>query len=222
MDVSMEVFVSPNMPIELTSTKGMRFELDDIAYNFYIEYERMTSFGIRKEYVNKCKKTRIVTLRRFVYEKEGIRGIARKAQAEIRCVCNACIVIVYNQDSGKYMVTDFIAEHNHNLHLSTIVHIMSSQRKMSTTQAAEINLAYELGIRLKDSYQLMSKQVGGSDNFGFTKRDHKNYLCNKRQRALKFGEVASLERYFRHQLKENSSYYYSFQLDAEELIINIF
>jgi hypothetical protein len=83
-------------------------------------------------------------------------------------------------------------------------------------------LAYELGIRLKDSYQLMSKQVGRSDNLGFTKRDYKNYLRNKRQRVLKFVEVASLERYFHHQLKENSSYYYVFQLDAEELIINIF
>jgi zinc finger SWIM domain-containing protein 3 len=116
-------------------------------------------------------------------------------------------------------VTNFIVEHNHNLHLSTTV---SSQRRMSATQAAEIDLAYESGIRLKDSYQLMSKQVGGSDNLGFTKRDHKNYLRNKRQRALKFGEAASLEKYFRHQLKESPSYFYAFQLDAEELITNIF
>jgi hypothetical protein len=68
---------------------------------------------------------------------------------------------------------------------------------MSITQAAEIDLAYESGLRLKDSYQLMSKQVGGGDNLGFTKQDHKNYLRNKQQKALKFGEVASLERYFR-------------------------
>jgi zinc finger SWIM domain-containing protein 3 len=39
---------------------------------------------------------------------------------------------------------------------------------------------------------------------------------------LKFGEAASLERYFRHQLRENPSYYYAFQLDVEELINNIF
>jgi hypothetical protein len=62
-------------------------------------------------------------------------------------------------------------------------------------------LAYELGLRLKDSYQFVSKQVDGGDNLGFTKQDHKNYLRNKRQRALKFGEAASLERYFRGQFK---------------------
>jgi zinc finger SWIM domain-containing protein 3 len=98
---------------------------------------------------------------------------------------------------------------------------------MSTTQVIEIDLAYESGLRLKDSYQLMSKQVSGSDNLDFTKQDHKNYLCNKRQRALEFGEATSLERYFHNQLKKkkkkkNLSYYYAFQLDVEELITNIF
>jgi zinc finger SWIM domain-containing protein 3 len=120
------------------------------------------------------------------------------------------------------MVTNFIVEHNHILHLSTIVHMMSSQRRMSAIQSVEIDLAYESGIRLKDSYQLMSKQVSGNDNLGFTKQDRKNYLCNKRQRALKFGEATSLKRYFCHQLKESPSYYYAFQFNAKELITNIF
>jgi zinc finger SWIM domain-containing protein 3 len=74
MDVSMEVLVSPSMPIELTPSKGMQFESNDIAYNFYNEYGRMAGFSIRKKYVNKCKKTGIVTSRRFVCEKKGIRG----------------------------------------------------------------------------------------------------------------------------------------------------
>jgi len=195
MDVSMKDFVSPNMPMELTPSKGMEFESDEIAYNFYNEYGRMTGFSIRKEYVNKCKKTGIVTSRRFVCEEEGIWGIdkrntkIRKPRAETRCGCDARLGIVYNRDSGKYIVTDFIAEHNHNLHLSTTVHMMPSQRKMSITQAAEIDLAYESSLRLKDSYQLMSKQVGGGHNLGFTKQDHKNYLRNKRQKALKFGKI---------------------------------
>ena len=76
MDVPMEVFVSPNVPMELTSSEDKQFELDDIAYNFYneYEYERMTSFSIRKKYVNKCNKIGIVTSRRFMCEKEGIWG----------------------------------------------------------------------------------------------------------------------------------------------------
>jgi zinc finger SWIM domain-containing protein 3 len=179
--------VSPNVPTELTPSKGMQFESYESAYIFFNEYGRTAGFSIRKEYVNKCKKTGIITSRRLVCGKEGLRCIDKRnsniknSRAETRCGCDARLVIVYNRDSGKYIVSDFVAEHNHNLHLSTTIHMMPSQQKMSTTQAIEIDLAYESGLRLKDSYQLMSKQVGGGDNLGFTKQDHKNYLCNKRQ-----------------------------------------
>ena len=39
---------------------------------------------------------------------------------------------------------------------------------------------------------------------------------------MEYGAVASLGRYFNHQLKENPSYYFATQLDCEELITNIF
>jgi len=51
------------MPMKLTPSKGMQFESDEITYNFYNEYRRMTGFSIRKEYVNKCKKTDIFTFK---------------------------------------------------------------------------------------------------------------------------------------------------------------
>lgn len=67
-------------------------------------------------------------------------------------------------------------EHNQKLHLGATIHMMPSQRKISIVQAAKIDLAYEFGIKLKDSYYLISKKVGDYDNIGFTNQDHKNYL----------------------------------------------
>ncbi|XP_030942896.1 protein FAR1-RELATED SEQUENCE 5-like [Quercus lobata] len=99
---------------------------------------------------------------------------------------------------------------------------MPSQRKVAATYAIEIDLSHESGLRLKISYELFSKQVGGYDNLNFTKQDHKNYLCTKRQRDMEHGEAASLGRYFSCQLKENPSYYFATQLDCKELITNIF
>ena len=78
------------------------------------------------------------------------------------------------------MVNEFIAEHNHYLHLPSTVHMMLSQRKVAATHAIEIDLAHESGLRLKQSYELLSKQVGGYDNLGFIKQDYKNYLRIKR------------------------------------------
>ena len=74
MDVLMGVHVSSNVPMEFTPFKGMEFEADEIAYDFYNEYGRKASFSIRKGYVNKCKKTEVVTSRRFVCTKEGVQG----------------------------------------------------------------------------------------------------------------------------------------------------
>nr|XP_023894159.1 protein FAR1-RELATED SEQUENCE 5-like [Quercus suber] len=224
----MGIHVLSNVPMESTPFKGMEFEVDEIAYDFYNEYGRKVGFSIRKEYVNKCKKIGVVTSRRFVCAKEGVRGKNKRDQdiknprAETRCGCEARLVIVLNQDNKKYMVNKFIAEHNHYLHLPSTLHMMPSQQKVAATHAIKIDLAHESGIRLKQSYELLSKQVGGYDNLGITKQDHKNYLCTKRQRDMEHREAANLGRYFSHQLKENPSYYFATQLDCEELITNIF
>ena len=66
----MGIHVPSNVPMESTPFKGMKFEADEIAYDFYNEYGRNDGFSIRKEYVNKCKKPGVVTLRRFVCVEE--------------------------------------------------------------------------------------------------------------------------------------------------------
>ena len=181
----MGIHVPSNVPMKSTPFKGMRFEADEIAYDFYNEYGRKAGFSTRKEYVNKCKKTRVVTSRRFVCAKEGVRAKDKKylniknPRAETRCGCESRLVIVLNQDSKKYVVNEFIAKHNHYLHLPSIMHMMPSQWKVAETHAIEIDLAHESGLRLKQFYELLSKQVGGYDNLGFTKQDHKNYLRTK-------------------------------------------
>ena len=70
----MGIQVPSNVPMESTPFKGTEFEADEIAYDFCNEYDRKTGFSIRKQYVNKCKKTGVVTSTRFVCAKEGVRG----------------------------------------------------------------------------------------------------------------------------------------------------
>ena len=130
--IMMGIHVPSNIPMESTPFKGMEFEANEIAYDFYNEYGRKIGFSIRKEYVNKCKNNGVVTLRRFVCTNEGVRGKDKKDQnikkprAETRCGCEARLVIILNRDSKKYVVNEFIAKHNHYLHLPSIVHMMPS------------------------------------------------------------------------------------------------
>ena len=57
---------------------------------------------------------------------------------------------------------------NYVLHVSQYAHMMSSQGRVSQTQAFEINLADDNGIKLKDSYEFMVRQAGGRDVLGST------------------------------------------------------
>ena len=76
----MRIHVPSNVPMESTPFKWMEFEADEIAYDFYNEYGRKAGFIIRKEYVNKCKNTGVVTSRRFMCTKEGVRGKDKRDQ----------------------------------------------------------------------------------------------------------------------------------------------
>jgi hypothetical protein len=96
----------------------------------------------------------------------------------------------------KYKVYDFLAEHNHFLHLEKTIYMMASHRKMSEVQASKIDLAYASGISLKATHALMIREAGGRANLEYTELDQKNYILTRRQRNLMYGEVASLLKYF--------------------------
>lgn len=99
---------------------------------------------------------------------------------------------------------------------------MPSQRKISSLQAFEIETMDDSGIGPKAAHELASRQVGGSVNLGYTRRDLKNHLRTKRQRELMYGEAGSMLKYFQDKVAENTSFHYALQLDCEEQITNIF
>ena len=57
--------------------------------------------------------------------------------------------------------------------------MMPSTQKVSKAQAMEIDLAYDSGIKLKDSYEFMARKIGARYALGYTKQDQKNYHYSK-------------------------------------------
>lgn len=59
------------------------------------------------------------------------------------------------------VVHEFVEEHNHDLHLQEIIHMLSSQQKVSELHCNEIDLAYDDGLQQRKSFQFdMSKEMG--------------------------------------------------------------
>ena len=112
--------------------------------------------------------------------------------------------------------------HNHALVTQDCAHMLHSQRKISTSQATELELAKKSSISIKNSYELIGRQASGRESLGYIKQDIKNYLRSKKKRQLAFEEVGSLLKYFQKQTLENPSFFHLEQLENEEQITNIF
>ncbi|XP_028070547.1 protein FAR1-RELATED SEQUENCE 5-like [Camellia sinensis] len=202
-------------------------EDDTQSYDFYNSYGGRVGFSIRKEYAHKSKIGEI-TSRTFVCSKEGLRKYDKRDFAvripreKTRTGCGALMSIKLIRQIGKYRVINFVETHNHPLVVSAIAHMLPSQRKISTSQYIEIDLADDCGIPLRSSYELMGREAGGRECVGFLKKDQENYLRTKRQRMLEFGEAWSILKYFQDQTVQNPSFFHSVQLATEEQITNIF
>lgn len=170
----------------------MVFDSFDDAWKFWVDYGGRVGFGVRVQYVHK-NKDGLATSCRFVCCKEGLRKPDKrdyktiKPRAETRTNCKARIG--FKNMGGVWTVRDFEAEHNHIMHTPETTHMLSSQRKLSDIQCQQIDLADDSGLQQRNSFDLMSKEVGGRNNLGFIRLDQKNYL--RKKKGKKFGTRGS-------------------------------
>ena len=201
--------------IDCTSKVGMELDTLEAAWMFWKNYGKQMGFGVWKHYTNKSKIDGEITSRRFLCSKEGTRKPDKRdhltsqpcQETRINCLVQLDVSLV--REIGKYKVYDFVSKHNHVLHLAATTFMMQSKWKMSDVQAFAIDVAYAFGIKPKEIHELMSREVGGRDNLGYTRIDQKNYFWTRWQRSLIYGEACSLLRYFQQQLVHNPSFHYA-------------
>lgn len=131
-----EIYVAPNI--------GMEFESEDHAYKCYNKYAILKGFSIRKDFINKSRIDGSVMSRRFTCHRQGFRpnkGYTnpKKFQQETRTGCLAHLTIC-RQPNGKFRVTSFETEHNHEFITPCNAHMLPSQKKMNFAQALEVNI----------------------------------------------------------------------------------
>ncbi|XP_027336846.1 protein FAR1-RELATED SEQUENCE 5-like [Abrus precatorius] len=204
---------------------GLQFDTLEAAWKYWCEYGRITGFGVRKQYWNRRKVDGVISSCRYVCCKEGHRKddkrTVMKPRAETRTDCLVRITLFLGSNN-KYVVHEFVEEHNHPLQVPETTHMLASHRNITEVQAHQIDLAESSGLQQKSSFQLMSTLAGHRTNVGYTPLDAKNYLKAKRQRGMLYGEVGCLMECFQRQLIENPSFFHAYQMDAEEQITNVF
>ncbi|XP_059441992.1 protein FAR1-RELATED SEQUENCE 5-like [Corylus avellana] len=100
--------------------------------------------------------------------------------------------------------------------------MLRSTRKITLAQKAIADNAEKFGISIIQTIDFLSVQAGGCENLDFLDVDYKNYIHSNRRRALKKGDGRAVMEYFRNMQLKDPSYFYSIQLDDNDLIMNIF
>ncbi|XP_058073135.1 protein FAR1-RELATED SEQUENCE 5-like [Magnolia sinica] len=204
---------------------GMEFTSDESAYEYYNSYAGKIGFSVRKDWVRKSDG--VILQRRFCCSKEGRKYEKKQINQPkfnrpiTRTECQASMSLKL-QANGKYCVTGFVAEHNHEVVSPSKVHMLRSQRGMTDVQKAQADMADDSGITPKATVDYLSKQYGGRENLGFLPIDYKNYLRKKRMKTMEKGDAGAVLEYFQKMQVEDPSFFYAIQVDEDDQITNMF
>ncbi|KAI3996452.1 hypothetical protein MKX01_001290 [Papaver californicum] len=106
---------------------GMEFDTEDAAKTFYDAYARRMGFSTRTGQYSRSKSDGTAAYREFSCSKEGLK---RKNVEN----CNAMFKIE-KRDSGKWVATKFIKEHNHSTVSPSKVHHLRPRRHFAAAKA---------------------------------------------------------------------------------------
>lgn len=193
----------PELPPEVVSNAGgvpivgMVFESEEKAYEYYVSYAGNTGFSVRKGWWDKNSKISNRS-KAYVCSREGFRSKndAKKPRPNTRVGCPARISIKLTP-SGKYRVTEFVEDHNHQLAAPFDIEMLKSQRLLTSVHS-------------------------GNQNAHNIPPEYKNYLRSKSTKDMKSGDLRALVDYFRRMKGDNPSFYYAIQVDENDKAANVF
>lgn len=229
---SLGASIGPHIPggdTDLEPYQGMEFESEEAAKAFYNSYARRVGFSTRVSMSRRSRRDGAIIHRSFVCAKEGFRvekerhsldGRAKRPRAETRVGCKA-MLLVKIQKSGKWVVSSFVKEHNHELVPPDKVHCLRSHRHVSGPAKSLVDTLQGAGIGPSGIMSALIKEYGAISNIGFTERDCRNYMSSSKQRTLG-GDTQILLDYLKTKQAENPSFFFAVQGDEDHCMSNIF
>ncbi|XP_021714089.1 protein FAR1-RELATED SEQUENCE 5-like [Chenopodium quinoa] len=208
--------------LDLEPYDGMEFESEEAAKAFYNSYARRIGFSTRVSSSRRSRKDGAIIQRSFVCAKEGFRNLNEKRTKDreikrprmiTRVGCKAMLSVKI-QDSGKWVVSGFCKEHNHELVPPDQVHCLRSHRQISGPAKTLIDTLQAAGLGPRRIMSALIKEYGGISKVGFTEVDCRNYMRNNKQRSIE-GDFQLLIEYLNQMKLENSGFYFAVQGDGD-------
>lgn len=110
---------------------GMEFNSEDAVKSFYYDYAMRVGFSVRSNLRRRSMRDGSTIALEFVCSKEGFRREKHPSKrAETRNGCKA-MINVRKAESGKWAVTRFVKEHNHELETPRKLPLLRARRRIS-------------------------------------------------------------------------------------------
>ncbi|XP_016169062.1 protein FAR1-RELATED SEQUENCE 5-like [Arachis ipaensis] len=205
----------------------MEFSSPQEASGFYNNYSRLKRFASRRGKTVRNTAGEIVWYtfvcnRQGFREKKWLEKVDRKREHKVvtRCGCMAEMRIKRKEGSGRWYVSRFVEEHNHELAYGKLVDYLRSHRKISEVEVAQLTSMREIGISIPKIYESFAAQLGGFNLVTFTKQDMYNEI--RKQRGLQGGDVSAAIRYLEGLARMDGKMFWRYKLGAGQHLCNLF
>ena len=207
------------------------FRTENEAYRFYLEYARRKGFGVRKDDLkyrglkeNAYRRTYKCCKQGFRASKHFDRAVTiRTPRGLSRCGCPALFQVqLQEKGDGRWFVKNFVDDHNHPFVPPDLTPYLSSHRKLTDAQKADV-IEYAVGgLRTHQIMNVMEKNAGGLDNLGFIDRDLYNHVSIQKRKRIEGNDARYLLTYMLAQKQADPEFFYQYTKDSEGHLRNIF
>ncbi|KAJ7967551.1 Protein FAR-RED IMPAIRED RESPONSE 1 [Quillaja saponaria] len=203
---------------------GIEFHSHEEAYSLYQEYAKSMGFTTSIKNSRRSKKTKEFIDAKFACSRYGVTpesdsGSSRRSSVK-KTDCKACMHVKRRPD-GKWIVHEFIKEHNHEL-LPALSYHFRIHRNVKLGEKNNTDILHAISERTRKMYVEMSRQSGGCQNIGSLWSDITYEMDRSRCLSLDEGDAQVMLEYFKRIQKENPSFFYALDLNEEQRLRNLF
>ncbi|XP_028099381.1 protein FAR1-RELATED SEQUENCE 5-like [Camellia sinensis] len=210
-----------------------KFDSVEDGEAFYNAYAKAKGFSIRKSRFNTNKEGKVVS-RLWLCSREGQRlpkyldHVAEKSKAPkalTRVGCKAQFRIRYDinaGEGGKYVVTHFVADHNHELAEQHCVMYLRSHRSLNNADKAQAMAMRNVGVKTSKIMDYMVNQSGSYENVNFIGTDLHNHIQAERRAEVDDGDAQDALVYLCAKLDVDVRFFYKNDVCKDNKLQNMF
>ncbi|CAN0879996.1 Protein FAR1-RELATED SEQUENCE 5, partial [Linum grandiflorum] len=213
--------------MEETDVKELDFDSHIEAGEWFDKYASACGFDTRRNGFRRNKDGAIYR-RTFLCSCEGWRKIKtggsnqqREPRSDIRCGCNAKLVVKLDAAKSKWFVHEFRKAHTHELVEAPFQRFMKVNRNISKEAGSLIRSRLDAGMRPSEIMKLAVHEAGGHANVGFIDKDIYNFAYKRSTEQIIGGDAANALTYLQSRKGEDKEFFIQFT-ENEGKLLNLF